>query len=105
VHGYEKPPGTEVPGKTQISSRKKQVLKFRAGIAKISIYLTLNRSANLVFLKKKVFEQNLKFTKNWTFCVLDVFYPGHSVTGRLANGCYVSWKFCGCAIQSTGHVC
>jgi hypothetical protein len=28
LHGYEKPPGTEVPGKTQISSRKKLVLKF-----------------------------------------------------------------------------
>jgi hypothetical protein len=55
VHDYEKPSGTEVPGTAQISSRKNLYSHFRAEIAKIGIHLTLNRTANLVFLTTRFF--------------------------------------------------
>ncbi len=31
----------------------------------------------------------------WTFCILDVFYPGRSVTGRLVTGRFVTGRFVG----------
>ncbi len=58
---------------------------FRTEIAKLGVHLTLNRSANWVFLTKKGFFKN-------KFYVVDVLYPGHSVTGHLENGRFVSWK-------------
>jgi hypothetical protein len=33
--------------------------------------------------------------KNWTFCVQDVLYPGHSLTGRFVTGRYVTGRFVG----------
>ncbi len=31
--------------------------------------------------------------KNWTFCVLDVLYPGRSVIGRLVTGRFVTGRY------------
>ncbi len=79
VHGYEKPPGTNVTGRTQILSRGELIMSFQGrNSQKICIHLTWNRSANLVFLTKKcIFKQVLKCTKtgrfvSWTFCILDI---------------------------------
>jgi len=55
VHDYEKPSGTKVAGTAQISSRKNLYCHFRAEIAKIGNHLTLNRTANLVFLITRFF--------------------------------------------------
>jgi hypothetical protein len=30
---------------------------------------------------------------NWTFCILDVLYPGCSVTGRLVTGRFVTGRY------------
>ena len=30
---------------------------------------------------------------NWTFCILDVLYPGRSVTGRLVTGRFVTGRY------------
>jgi hypothetical protein len=30
---------------------------------------------------------------NWTFCILDVLYPGRSVTGRLVTGRFVTERY------------
>ncbi len=85
VHDNEKP-----SGKSRISSRENENLYclFRAEKAKIGIHFSWNSGANLVFLTKWY-----KIFKNWTFCVLDVLYPGHPVTGRLVNGRFVSGRF------------
>jgi hypothetical protein len=48
------------------------------------------REVKVVEISEEVF----KIIKKWTFCVLDVLYPGHSVTGRLVTGRFVSWTFC-----------
>jgi hypothetical protein len=44
------------------------------------------------------FKQVFKFTKtgrfvSWTFCILDVLYPGCSVTGRLVTGHFVTGRY------------
>ncbi len=30
---------------------------------------------------------------SWTFCILDVLYPGRSVTGRLVTGRFVTGRY------------
>jgi hypothetical protein len=45
-------------------------------------------------------KQVSKFTKNWTFvswtfCILDVLYPGRSVTGCFVTGRYVTGRSVG----------
>jgi hypothetical protein len=57
VHGHEKLPGTKLPGKTQISSKKNLYCHFRTEIAKICVHLTLKRSENLIFPTKSFFNK------------------------------------------------
>jgi hypothetical protein len=29
----------------------------------------------------------------WTFCILDILYPGRFVTGRLVTGCFITGRY------------
>jgi hypothetical protein len=85
-----------------------QIINFYSAVNFFQFFcinLTLNRSANLVFLtfltKRYFFNQvsSFKFAKtgrfmSQTFCILDVLYPDCFVSWTFYNWTFGNWTFC-----------